>query len=105
MASFPDEVFFATAVELNQRLVRREFSAVELARAFGERIEKLGPRYNALALSFDGDLDGELVTAIRFAGTNEAAVAAAGGQPRHNRAPWPAIATARPDRMRHPATG
>ena len=38
-------------------------------------------RYNALALSFDGDLDGELVTAIRFAGTNEAAVAAAGGLP------------------------
>ena len=28
----------------------KEFSAVELARAFVDRIEKLGPRYNALAL-------------------------------------------------------
>ena len=51
MAPMSSDVFFSTAVELNQRLVRREFSAVELARAFGERLEKLGPRYNALALS------------------------------------------------------
>lgn len=51
MAVLSDDVYFATAVELHARLVRREFSAVELARAFGERLEKLGPRYNALALS------------------------------------------------------
>ncbi|HEY3444195.1 MAG TPA: amidase [Paludibaculum sp.] len=51
MAPLSEDVFFSTAVELNQRLVRRDFTAVELARAFGERLEKLGPRYNALALS------------------------------------------------------
>lgn len=55
MAPLPDDVFFATAVELNQRLIRREFSAVELARAFGERLETLGPRYNALAHSLRND--------------------------------------------------
>jgi aspartyl-tRNA(Asn)/glutamyl-tRNA(Gln) amidotransferase subunit A len=32
-------------------LKAKEFSAVELARAFADRLEKLGPRYNALALS------------------------------------------------------
>ena len=31
-------------------LKKREFSAVELVKAFAERLEKLGPRYNALAL-------------------------------------------------------
>jgi len=51
MAPLSEDVFFSSAVELNQRLVRRDFTAVELARAFGERLEKLGPRYNALALS------------------------------------------------------
>ncbi len=51
MALVSEDLFFSTAVELHDRLVRREFSAVELARAFGERLEKLGPRYNALALS------------------------------------------------------
>jgi aspartyl-tRNA(Asn)/glutamyl-tRNA(Gln) amidotransferase subunit A len=45
-----DSVFFATITELNDRLRKREFSAVELARAFCDRLEKLGPRYNALAL-------------------------------------------------------
>jgi aspartyl-tRNA(Asn)/glutamyl-tRNA(Gln) amidotransferase subunit A len=50
MASFSDDVFFATVTELNARLKAREFSAVELARAFCQRLEKLGPRYNALAL-------------------------------------------------------
>ncbi|MDE3195198.1 MAG: amidase [Acidobacteriota bacterium] len=45
-----DDVFFAGIAELNARLKKREFSAVELARAFGERLERLGPRYNALAL-------------------------------------------------------
>ncbi len=38
-------------------------------------------RYRSLSLSLDGDLDGELVTAVRFAGTNEAPVRPAGGVP------------------------
>lgn len=51
MAAISSDIFFASIVELNQRLRAREFSAVELTRAFAERLEKLGPRYNALALS------------------------------------------------------
>lgn len=51
MAKVPDEIFFATAGEINAKLRAREFSALELTRAFTERLEKLGPRYNALALS------------------------------------------------------
>jgi len=50
MAAPGNDVFFATAAELNARLIKREFSAEELARAFAERLEQLGPRYNALAL-------------------------------------------------------
>lgn len=46
---FTDDVFFAGIVELNDRLKKRDFTAVELARAFGERLQTLGPRYNALA--------------------------------------------------------
>jgi aspartyl-tRNA(Asn)/glutamyl-tRNA(Gln) amidotransferase subunit A len=45
-----DDVFFAGITELNSRLRKKEFSTVELVRAFAERLEKLGPRYNALAL-------------------------------------------------------
>ncbi len=45
-----DDVFFAPIPDLNERLKKREFSAVELAKAFGTRLETLGPRYNALAL-------------------------------------------------------
>jgi len=51
MAAPGTDVFFATIPELNARLVKKEFSAEELARAFAERLEQLGPRYNALALS------------------------------------------------------
>ena len=51
-ATIPNDVFFATITELNARLVAKEFSTVELARAFSARLEQLGPRYNALALSF-----------------------------------------------------
>jgi aspartyl-tRNA(Asn)/glutamyl-tRNA(Gln) amidotransferase subunit A len=51
MAAIGSDVFFATIPELNQRLVSREFSAVELVRAFSARLEQLGPRYNALALA------------------------------------------------------
>src|SRR5215210_2550666 len=51
MADFGDDVYFASIVELNNRLRAKEFSAVELARAYCDRLERLGPRYNALALS------------------------------------------------------
>jgi len=45
-----DDVFFASITELNGRLRKREFSTVELVRAFADRLESLGPKYNALAL-------------------------------------------------------
>jgi len=50
-SSIPDDIFFAGITEINQKLKAKEFSAVELTRAFSERLERLGPRYNALALS------------------------------------------------------
>jgi len=70
MASVPDDIFFASISEINQKLKAKEFSVVELTRAFSERLEQLGPRYNALALSIrqqayrearevDGDLKRE----------------------------------------------
>src|SRR4051794_4578347 len=46
----PNDVFFAPIPELNSRLKAKEFTAEELARAFSERLQQLGPRYNALAL-------------------------------------------------------
>ena len=55
MAKVPDDVFFNTIGELSTRLKTKEFSAVELARVFCDRVEKLGPRYNALALSLRED--------------------------------------------------
>jgi hypothetical protein len=65
-----DSVFYASISELSERLRKREFSSVELTKAFCDRLEKLGPRYNALALplrehairkakSVDGDLKKE----------------------------------------------
>jgi aspartyl-tRNA(Asn)/glutamyl-tRNA(Gln) amidotransferase subunit A len=45
-----DDIFFAGIADLNARLRKREFSVVELVRAFAERLATLGPRYNALAL-------------------------------------------------------
>jgi aspartyl-tRNA(Asn)/glutamyl-tRNA(Gln) amidotransferase subunit A len=51
MASIPDDIFFSTIAEINQKLKAKEFSAVELTRAFSERLQRLGPRYNALALA------------------------------------------------------
>ncbi len=50
MSSLPDDIFFASITEINQKLTRKKFSAVELARAFCDRLETIGPRYNALAL-------------------------------------------------------
>ena len=46
-----DDIFFATITEINQKLKAKEFSAVELTKAFCDRLETLGPRYNAVALS------------------------------------------------------
>ena len=50
MANLPDEVFFATIGELTTKLRAREFSAVELTRAYCDRLDQIGPRYNALVL-------------------------------------------------------
>jgi len=50
MADVNSDVFFATIPELNARLRKKEFSCVELTRAFVDRLERQGPRYNALAL-------------------------------------------------------
>src|ERR1035438_5551426 len=50
MASIGIDTFFAALSELNASLKAREFSAEDLARAFSERLQQLGPRYNALAL-------------------------------------------------------
>ena len=57
MAAIPSDIFFATIPEINSRLKAKEFSAVELTRAFSDRLEKLGPRYNAVALSLREDAD------------------------------------------------
>ncbi len=61
------DIFFATAAEINRRLKAKEFSAVELTRAFCDRLEQQGPKYNALALSLRiealkkaKDVDGEI---------------------------------------------
>src|SRR5438876_5776352 len=50
MANIPSDIFFATIAELSTRLKSKEFSAEDLVRAFSERLQQLGPRYNALAL-------------------------------------------------------
>jgi aspartyl-tRNA(Asn)/glutamyl-tRNA(Gln) amidotransferase subunit A len=51
MAEFSDDIFFATISELNHLLVTKQFSAEELARAFMDRLQRMGPRLNALALA------------------------------------------------------
>src|SRR5580700_9986397 len=50
MAELAPELFFATVVELGAKIASKEISAEELVRAFANRLEQLGPRYNALAL-------------------------------------------------------
>ena len=50
MAKLDSDLLFATIPELNKLLTSKEISAVELARAYAQRLEQLGPRYNALAL-------------------------------------------------------
>lgn len=51
MAEISSDVFFSTIGELNSRLRAKEFSCVELTRAYCDRLERSGRRYNALALS------------------------------------------------------
>ena len=51
MADFPEDIFFGSITEIGDRLLKMEFSAADLTRAFADRLERLGPRYNALALS------------------------------------------------------
>jgi aspartyl-tRNA(Asn)/glutamyl-tRNA(Gln) amidotransferase subunit A len=50
MAAIPNDIFFASISEINSGLKEKQFSDVELVRAFTQRMEQLGPRYNALAL-------------------------------------------------------
>jgi aspartyl-tRNA(Asn)/glutamyl-tRNA(Gln) amidotransferase subunit A len=50
MAELGSEIFFAGIAELNRMVREKQATAVDLARAFGRRLETLGPRYNALAL-------------------------------------------------------
>ncbi len=47
---YTDDLFFSTITELSAKLKAREISAVELTHAFADRVERLGPTYNALAL-------------------------------------------------------
>jgi aspartyl-tRNA(Asn)/glutamyl-tRNA(Gln) amidotransferase subunit A len=50
MAAISDDIFFAGITEINRGLKQKQFSNVELIRDFTQRMEQLGPRYNALAL-------------------------------------------------------
>ena len=50
MAELGSEIYFAGIPELSRMLLAKEVTALDLARAFGRRLETLGPRYNALAL-------------------------------------------------------
>jgi len=61
------DVFFASISELSTRLRAKEFSCVELTKAFCDRLEKIGAAHNALALSLRKsaikkakDVDGDL---------------------------------------------
>jgi len=51
VAQIAPDIFFASISELNAKLRAKEFSCHELTQAFCDRIEQIGPRYNALALS------------------------------------------------------
>jgi aspartyl-tRNA(Asn)/glutamyl-tRNA(Gln) amidotransferase subunit A len=51
MADLSADIFFGTISEIGAKLRAKEFSAVELTRGFSERLERLGPRYNAVAVS------------------------------------------------------
>ena len=51
MAEIAPDIFFSSISELSTGLRKKEFSCLELTRAFCDRLERIGPRYNALALS------------------------------------------------------
>src|SRR3954452_10176361 len=51
MAALTDDIFFASIAELGAKLKALEVSALDLTNGFCDRLERLGPRYNALALS------------------------------------------------------
>lgn len=55
MADWKEEFFWETAAALGRRLAAREFSAMDCARAFCGRLERLGPRFRALALPLQDD--------------------------------------------------
>jgi aspartyl-tRNA(Asn)/glutamyl-tRNA(Gln) amidotransferase subunit A len=55
MADIPSDLFFASIGEIGTKLRAKEFSCVELTRAFCDRFERLAPRYNAMALSLRDD--------------------------------------------------
>lgn len=50
-----ESIFWLTIAELSARLRAKEFSCVELTRAFCDRLERHAPRYNALAVSLRED--------------------------------------------------
>lgn len=65
----PESLAFATVAELGRRLWSREFTSVELTRFFLERLERLGPKLNAVvtvtrerALAEAQQADNELCT-------------------------------------------
>src|SRR5882724_10714657 len=67
MAVPAGDVFFASISELSAQLRAKTFSAVELTRAFCDRLEKIGSAHNALAHSLRAtalkkakDVDGDL---------------------------------------------
>jgi aspartyl-tRNA(Asn)/glutamyl-tRNA(Gln) amidotransferase subunit A len=51
VAEIAPDIFFSSISELNKKLRAKEFSCLELTRAFCDRLERIAPRYNALALS------------------------------------------------------
>ena len=51
MADLTPDIFFGTISEISAKLRAKEFSCVELTRAFCDRLEKIGRRYNAVAVS------------------------------------------------------
>ncbi|MBL8218507.1 MAG: amidase, partial [Bryobacterales bacterium] len=51
MPTFPDDIFFASISELQAGIKAKRYTSVELTRAFCDRMERLGQRFGALALS------------------------------------------------------
>ena len=50
MALPSGDIFFASISELSAKLRAKEFSAVELTRAFCDRLEKIGAAHHALSV-------------------------------------------------------